>query len=452
MNKTIAAIATTVGSSSISIIRVSGKKAIPIVGSIFKGKDLTKVLSHTINYGHIIEEGKVVDEVMVSVMKAPKTYTAEDVVEINCHGSILIPKKILGMLQDRGVRLAEAGEFTKRAFLNGRIDLSQAEAVMDLINAKSDLITKNSLNIISGRVAKTIKDMRASILDELAYIEASLDDPEHYPMQDYGKEILEKIKDIKNKIGKLIDISKNSSRLKNGINIAIVGLPNAGKSSLLNAIINKDRAIVTNVAGTTRDTIEEEVLVDDILLNLIDTAGIRDTDNIVEKIGVEKSIKSIEDAELVLYVVDSSQEVCEENLRLLELIKDKQMILILNKTDKNRSASIKVLEDIVKDKVDMSLIGEINLGKLIEKIKEYVYTGKIEVNDDMYIANDRQRLLLIEAAEAMGRTILSIEEGYAEDFIAIDLTEGYRLLGMIVGEEIEEDIIDKVFKDFCMGK
>lgn len=452
MEDTIAAICTALGNGGVSIIRVSGDKAISIVNKVFKGKNLEKVDTHTINYGYIHDDGVLIDEVLVSVMKAPRTYTKEDVVEVNCHGGILVTKNVLKNILKNGARLAQAGEFTKRAFLNGRIDLSQAEAVMDLINSKNDMSVKNAMNQLNGYSQKKIKDIREEILNYIAFIEAALDDPEHYEIENYGNEIIDNLNDILSCIKKMIKDSENGRVIKEGIKTAIVGLPNAGKSSLMNYLAKKDRAIVTDVAGTTRDVIEETIVIDGILLNISDTAGIRETDDVVEKIGVDKSIKTITDAELILYVLDSSEELNEDNFKIFEKIKDKNVIIIFNKNDKSKSISINKIPKEFNKQVSISLLDEKGLDELSDIIKSSLHNTNLILDDEIYIANERQVELLKNAEESIKRVIESIENNVSEDFLTIDLTDAYAELGKILGEEIEEDIVNKIFKDFCMGK
>lgn len=452
MEETIAAIGTALGNGSISIIRVSGSKAIEIVNEVFKNKDLTKVDSHTIHYGFIYDDNKLIDETMVSIFRSPKTYTKEDVVEINCHGGILVTKTILNLLLKKGCRLAQPGEFTKRAFLNGRIDLSQAEAVMDLINAKSNIAIRNSLNQISGKVKNKIVELREKIITYIAFIEAALDDPEHYEIDNYGIEIKHDIASIKEEVDIMIKDADNGKIIRDGINTAIIGLPNAGKSSLLNYLAKKERAIVTEIAGTTRDTIEERIVLDDIILNIIDTAGIRETEDLVEKIGVDRSLKVIEDSELVLYVIDSSKKLTDDNFKILEKLKNKNYIIILNKIDMNSVVDSKDLLRYTSNIVEISLIQDIGLDKLNKLLKDILFSSTLMYDDDIFIANERQKQLMINARESLNNVLVGIDNGDSEDFLTIDLTDAYIYLGKILGEEIEEDIIDKIFKDFCMGK
>lgn len=452
MEDTIAAISTALGNGSISIIRLSGKDAIEIVDKLFLGKSLLRVNSHTINYGKIKFNNNIIDEVMVSVMHAPKTYTRENIVEINCHGGIYVTQNVLRAVLSSGARLAQPGEFTKRAFINGRIDLTQSEAVMDLINAKSNLALKNSLNQMSGVAKSIIDNLRNQILMEIAYIEASLDDPEHYELDNYGVNIKDKIVEIKNKIQQLIEDSLQGAILKEGIKCAIIGLPNAGKSSLLNILSNKDRAIVTNIAGTTRDIIQEQVLINDIPINIIDTAGIRKTDDIIEQLGVKKAFESIDEANLILYVLDASNEVIEDDIEILNKLDDEKTIIVLNKIDKENSKLQFTVAEKFSTIVKISALKNENINLLKDKIIEKVCKDKYSPHDELYIANERQREYLISALDSIEKVVETIDMGMAEDFLTIDLTQCYISLGKILGEELEDDIIDKIFKEFCMGK
>lgn len=452
MENTIAAICTPLGNGSISIIRLSGNESIAIANKIFRGKDLSKVNTHTINYGHIVDGEEMIDEVMVSVMKAPKTYTREDVVEINCHGGIVVTKKVLSLLLKNGAEIAEPGEFTKRAFLNGRIDLSQAEAVMDLINAKSDMAAKTSISQVGGSSQKSIRKMREEILNYIAFIEAALDDPEHYELNNYGNDIRCSINNIKLEIDKLINNAKNGRLIREGISTAIIGLPNAGKSSLLNYLAQKDRAIVTEIAGTTRDLIEEQVILDDIVLNVIDTAGIRETDDIVESIGVKRTLETIHNAELILYVIDGSEELVKENFEIFDSIKNKKSVAIINKIDKEIIIDIDEINKYTDNVISISLTESKSLELINDTIKNMVYNENILFNDELFLANERQLNLLEEAKNSINQVLNSIYMEASEDFLTIDLMDAYISLGKILGEEIEEDVINKIFKDFCMGK
>lgn len=454
---TIAAIATGVGSGGISIIRISGNNALPVIDKIYKSKKNNKLISeqksHTIHYGFIVDGEEVVDEVMVTVMKAPLTYTREDVVEINCHGGIVVTKKILDIVLKQGVRLAEPGEFTKRAFLNGRIDLSQAEAVCDIINAKNEMALKNSLNQLRGREFDIIKELREGILRDVAYIEAALDDPENYSLDGFSEHLLNNIDSYCKKIEKLISDSKNGKLIKEGIKTVILGKPNAGKSSLLNILVKEERAIVTDIAGTTRDTLEETVQLNEITLNIIDTAGIRKTEDVVEKIGVEKAIRIAKEADLIIYVIDSTTPLDENDEAILSLIRDKKAILLFNKSDLPPKININELKEKTDHPVIItSFINYKGLDELEKLIKEMFFKGELKLNEDILITNDRHIEAFRKALEALSMVKDSIENQMPEDFYSIDLMTAYEVLGKIIGENVEEDIINLIFSEFCMGK
>ena len=435
-NDTIAAISTALSNSGISIIRVSGDNAISLIDKIYKGKQkLADVDSHTINYGHIIYNQEIIDEVFVSVFKAPSTFTREDVVEINCHGGILITKKILEIVLELGIRLAEPGEFTKRAFLNGRIDLSQAESVMDIIQSNSEYALKASVNQLNGSVSKEIVLMREKIIYEIAYIESALDDPEHISLDGYTDRLSEVV------------------LLKEGINTVIVGKPNAGKSSLLNILANKEKAIVTDIPGTTRDIIEERIVINDIILNIIDTAGIRDTDNVVERIGVDKTFQEIDNADFIIYVVDSSIPLDDNDSRIIDKIQDKKCVCLFNKSD----LETVVNEEDISNKIDGRIISfsakdSIGLDELEEEIKNLFFDGKISNNDETIITNVRHKDLLCKCRESLSLVEQSINNDMPEDFYSIDLMDAYKSLGTIIGESVEDDLVEEIFSKFCMGK
>ena len=453
-NSTIAAISTGMTNAGIGIVRVSGCNAIEIVNSIFKEKDLTFVPSHTVHYGHIEFDGEILDEVLVMILKAPKTFTAEDTVEIDCHGGVLVTRKVLEACLKRGARPAEPGEFTKRAFLNGRIDLSQAESVMDVISAQNDFALKSSMNQLSGSLSREIKELRSKILYETSFIESALDDPEHFDLTDYPVSLEKKIDDIILSLNKLIASSDNGSILKSGIRTAIVGKPNAGKSSLLNLLAGKERAIVTDIPGTTRDTLEEQINIEGITLNIIDTAGIRSTEDIVEKIGVEKAINEIEEADLVIYVIDASDKLDDSDLKILDKIKNKKSIILLNKTDLN----VLINEDSLKEYsnkqkiINFSAKEEIGLDELVNEIKEMFFTGEIDLNEEIFITNARHKFALEKANNSLKLVKTSIENAMPEDFFSIDLMDAYASLGEVIGEEVTEDLVEEIFSKFCMGK
>lgn len=454
---TIAAIATAMSNSGIGIVRISGENAINIADKIYRSKDqkkrLREVSSHTVHYGFIVDGEEVVDEIMVIVMKAPNTYTREDTVEIDCHGGILVVKAVLETVIKYGARCAEPGEFTKRAFLNGRIDLSQAEAVIDVINSKSEFALKNSVSQLNGAVYKRIKDIRDIIIYNIAFIESALDDPEHISIEGYSNNLDSICDDLLRTLEKLIVSADKGKILKEGINTVIVGKPNAGKSSLLNSLVGEEKAIVTNIAGTTRDIIEESINLGGINLNIIDTAGIRDTSDTVEQIGVERAKKYANSADLIIYVVDSSTELDSNDESILELLRDKKAIILLNKTD----LLAKTTSDILKEKTDSIIIpvsvkAEKGLDALENTIKDMFISGDIEFNDEIYITNVRQKALIKEAYESISLVKKSINDNMPEDFYSIDLTSAYEALGMVIGEAVEDDLVNEIFSKFCMGK
>ncbi len=455
---TIAAISTgTTNNSGIGIVRMSGENAITIADKIFRfkksDKTLAKCSSHTIHYGNIIENGKNVDEVLLMLMKAPNTYTRENVVEINCHGGLLVLSKVLDLCVQNGARLAEPGEFTKRAFLNGRIDLSQAEAVIDLIHSINELSLKSSINQLDGYLSSKIKEYREIILHDTAFIEAALDDPEHISLDHFSEELMVHVQDICKGLENLIETSDNGRLIKEGINTVILGKPNAGKSSLLNTLSGINRAIVTDIPGTTRDTIEEQINLNGILINLTDTAGIRDTKDQVEAIGVDKARECAQNADLIIYVVDSSVSLDENDKHIMEIIQDKNVIILLNKSD----LTTIVNEDTVKKLIQAPIVNistKTNDG--IKEFEQLVYEmfvkGKITLNDELIITNLRQKNSLKDAVKSLKLVINSINEHMPEDFYTIDLMNAYEELGKITGESVEEDLANKIFSKFCMGK
>ena len=466
---TIAAIATALSDSGIGIIRISGSEAIEVGNKIFVtpgGKHiLDHVESHTIHYGYVVDDSALIDEVMVSVMKAPRSFTAEDTVEINCHGGVIVMQKILEIACRNGARLAEPGEFTKRAFLNGRIDLTKAEAVMDLIHSKNESALKSSMNQLQGKLFNEIKDLREKIIYEIAFIESALDDPEHISLDGYQEKLSEKSGEIIKKIEGLIATFINGKLIKDGISTVIVGKPNAGKSSLLNILVGEERAIVTDIAGTTRDVLQESVRFHGIHLNLVDTAGIRDTEDTVEKIGVERAKKYAEDADLILYVVDSSKKLDESDREILSLLKDKKAIILLNKTDLESVVEEKDIEKELKNFgvrseifkrnfviIRTSTKEEIGMDTLESAVKNMFFTGVIQNNDEVMITNLRHKEALQDAIESMKNVLQSIEAGMPEDFYSIDLMSAYSSLGLIIGEEVEDDLVEEIFSKFCMGK
>ena len=416
-------------------------------------KKLKEQPSHTIHYGYIADGDEIIDEVLVMLMRGPHSFTAEDTVEVNCHGGVLAMKKVLETVIKYGARPAEPGEFTKRAFLNGRLDLSQAEAVMDIIQAKNQYALQSSISQLKGSVLRPIKELREEILYQIAFIESALDDPEHISLEGYPEKLAEKTDKWIEKTGALIDSFDNGRIVKEGINTVIVGKPNAGKSSLMNVLVGEDRAIVTDIAGTTRDTLEEQIFFGGISLNVIDTAGIRDTEDVVEKIGVEKAKEKAEKADLMIYVVDSSTELDENDNEIIEMIKGKKAIVLLNKTDLNMVTT----EEQLKGKVDHPVISisakeKTGMEQLEQTLKTMFFHGNLEFNDEVYITNVRQKQALEEAKESLKQVRNSIDMGMPEDFYSIDLMSAYEALGRITGESVEDDLVNEIFGKFCMGK
>ena len=457
MEHTIAAIATsTMSSGGISVIRLSGEDAIKIADKIFKsvkGIKLTDVASHTVHYGHIVSNEKVIDEVLVIVMRAPNTYTREDVVEIDCHGGILVTRKVLEACIDAGASPAQPGEFTKRAFLNGRIDLSQAEAVIDVINSKNDYALKSSVNQLDGVLSRKIRKIREIIINHVAYIEAALDDPEHISLDNYVDNVKNDVDNCVNIVDNLVKNAENGRIMHDGINTVILGKTNAGKSSLLNALAKEERAIVTDIEGTTRDALEEQINIGGITLNLIDTAGIRKTEDIVENIGVEKAKKIALNADLIIYVVDGSRPLDNNDTEIMELIKEKKVIVLLNKSDIGQIVSKNDLNCLsCYDIISISAKEETGLDKLEDSIKNLFFTGNITSNEEIYITNARHKSLLNEALNSLRLVSEGINDGVSEDFLTIDLMNAYEKLGLIIGEAVEDDLADQIFSKFCMGK
>lgn len=453
---TIAAISTGMTSSGIGIIRISGPDAIAIADKVYdsrSGKELENMQTHTIHYGFIRDGEEFIDEVLVMLMRGPRSFTAEDTVEINCHGGVYAMNRILELVIRKGARPAQPGEFTKRAFLNGRIDLSQAEAVIDVINAKNEYALKSSVSQLKGSVLKVIKDIREKIIYHIAYIESALDDPEHISLDGYPEQLEEQVEQWKEKIRTLIASSENGKRMKEGIRTVIVGKPNAGKSSLLNVLLGEERAIVTDIAGTTRDVLEEQMSLSGISLNIIDTAGIRSTEDVVEKIGVKKAKTYARDADLIIYVVDSSTGLDENDEEIMEMIRDRKAIVLLNKMDLD---CITTEEDIRKhlDKpvIPVSAKEEQGIDRLEQTVKDMFYDGSISFNDEIYITNMRQKAALKEALDSLEQVSVSIQNQMPEDFFSIDLMNAYESLGRIVGESVGEDLVNEIFSKFCVGK
>ena len=454
---TIAAISSAAGNSGIGIIRVSGDEAIEVVDKIFrpanKNKKLANVESHTVHYGHIMDGDKTLDQVLVIVMKNPHSYTGEDTVEIDCHGGMLILKKVLDLVLKNGARTAEPGEFTKRAFLNGRIDLSQAEAVMDLINSKNDFALNSSIEQLKGGVSDAIKDIRKDIIYHIAFIESALDDPEHISLDGYDEEITEMLNENIDKISKLVNSFDNGRIMKEGIKTVILGKPNAGKSSLLNLMLGEDRAIVTDIEGTTWDTLEENINFNGLSLKIIDTAGIRDTEDLVERIGVNKAKEIAKEGDLIIYVVDGSRELDDNDREIIKLINDKQAIILVNKSDMDTVINIDELKkDSNRDVILFSAKNGEGMDQLEEEIRNMFYSGKVTYNDQVYITNARHKEALENALESLKQVKNSVDAGMPEDFYSIDLMDAYTDLGLIIGESVEDDLVNEIFSKFCMGK
>lgn len=454
---TIAAIATAMGNSGIGIVRISGDAAIEIADKIFRTKNgklkIRDAATHTIHYGYVYDQGEWIDEVLLMLMKGPKSFTAEDTVEIDCHGGMLVTRRVLEAALKAGARLAEPGEFTKRAFLNGRIDLTQAEAVMDVIHAKNEYALKSSVGQLRGSVSKKIKELRGKLIYEIAFIESALDDPEHISLDGYGEKLLERMKDMERELKRLVQSSSNGRVISEGIKTVILGKPNAGKSSLMNVLVGEDRAIVTDIAGTTRDILEEHIYLQGISLNVIDTAGIRSTDDVVEKIGVERAMEAAKEADLIIYVVDASRGLDENDFRIMEFIKDKKAVVLLNKSDLEPIVSAEEIKEKSNHAViPISAKEETGIDRLEEEIKALFYEGKIDFNDQILITNVRHAQALKEALDSVQMVEKSIEDGMPEDFFSIDLMNAYEKLGLIIGEAVEDDLVNEIFSKFCMGK
>ena len=452
---TIAAIATYPSNSGIGIIRISGPDAISCCEQIFRSKvPLHEMSTHTISYGFIFDGEEKIDEVLVSLMRSPRSYTMEDVVEIQCHGGIFILQRILSLLFSKGVRPAEAGEFTKRAFLNGRIDLTQAESVMDLISSENEKSRKNSMSQLSGVLSKKLGDLRGKILHEVAYIESALDDPEHISLDGYSEKLSSLLEELSLELDSYIRSADDGMLLKSGIRTVIVGKPNVGKSSLLNMLSEKDRAIVTDIPGTTRDILEEKVRIGDITLHILDTAGIRETTDVVEQIGVSKAEASVEDADLILYVVDSSIPLDDNDVRIQSTLKDhsSHTIILLNKSDLNSVVSEEELRDLGVQVISVSMKDGSGVDDLKQAITTMFFHGDISSNDDLLITNERHKFLLQQAKKSLSLVQDSIALGMTEDFFAGDLMDAYESLGSIIGESVEDDLVNEIFSKFCMGK
>ena len=457
MEKTIAAISTAMSASGIGIVRISGDEAMDVISRIYRSKNgkknIREVQSHTIHYGFIYDGEDVVDEVLVMIMRGPHTYTGEDTVEIDCHGGVYAMKKVLETVLKNGAVIAEPGEFTKRAFLNGRLDLSQAEAVMDVIQAKNSMALKSSVEQLKGSVQRAVKEIRSRLLYQIAYIESALDDPEHYDLTGYPQELREIVDKESGEIRELLKTADDGRMIQEGIKTVILGKPNAGKSSLLNFLVGEDRAIVTEIEGTTRDILEEYISLNGITLRVIDTAGIRETEDVVEKIGVGKAKQMAEDADLILYVVDSSRPLDENDEEIIELLSGRKSIVIYNKTDLEPIVDMEKLKQRTGSPViPVSVVEETGIHKLEDEIKNMFFQGELSFNDEVYITNARHKAALEEAEESLELVKNSIDMGMAEDFFSIDLMNAYESLGRIVGESVGEDLVNEIFSKFCTGK
>lgn len=454
---TIAAVATSMNSSGIGIIRVSGSEAFTIVNHIFKSKktgfDLTKAPTHTIHYGVIQDEEEILDEVLVLVMRGPHSYTAEDTVEIDCHGGVLVMKKILETVIKYGARPAEPGEFTKRAFLNGRMDLSQAEAVIDVINSSNEYAMKSSVSQLKGSVSRSVKRLREDILYQIAFIESALDDPEHISLDGYEAQLLEKLRPMICEIEKMVRSADNGKIVSEGVRTVILGKPNAGKSSLMNVLLGEDRAIVTDIAGTTRDTLEEHIRLEGISLNIVDTAGIRETEDVVEQIGVSRAKSVADEADLIIYVVDGSCPLDENDEMIMELIQGRKSVVLLNKTDLTMVVSESELAQKTGQRViAISAKEETGIEELEKTIRNLFYGGELNFNDEVLITNVRHKTALVNALGSLKMVEQSIKDSMPEDFLTIDLMDAYEQLGSIIGEAVEDDLVNEIFSKFCMGK
>lgn len=457
LNDTIAAIATGMGNAGIGIIRISGSAAVETAEKVFfpinKNKKVRTMKSYTAAFGHIMDENQIIDEGILLVMKAPSTYTCEDVCELQCHGGTVVLKKVLDLVLKNGARAAEPGEFTKRAFLNGRIDLSQAESVMDLINAGNDFALQSSLSQLRGDLKDKIVRMREKIIYNTAFIESALDDPEHYSLDGYPQRLRKIVDKMIDDVDKLLKSYDNGRILTEGINTVIVGKPNAGKSTFLNTLLGEERAIVTDVAGTTRDTLEELININGIMLNVVDTAGIRSTDDAVEKIGVEKALAFVDKADLVLYIIDGSVELDDNDYKIISHIKEKKVICLINKTDKeNIVDKMWIRRNIHGDVLEISAKNKTGIEKFHDTLNTMFFSGELCYNNQLYITNARHKEELEKAKESLVKVMESIDMGMGEDLFTIDLMEAYEHLGFIIGESVGDDLADKIFNDFCMGK
>ena len=462
METTIAAISTAMSASGIGIIRISGENAMDVISRIYRSKGgkkkIKEVPTHTIHYGYIYDGEELIDEVLVMIMHAPRTFTGEDTVEIDCHGGVYAMQRVLDTVLKNGAEIAEPGVFTKRAFPNGRMDLSQAEAVMDLIDSKNEMARKNSMTQLKGGLSDKIKQLREEIIYQIAFIESALDDPEHYSLDGFPEKLLEEDKKWITIAKEMLDSYDNGRIIAEGIRTCIVGKPNAGKSSFLNALLGEERAIVTDIAGTTRDTLEESVTIDGITLNIVDTAGIRDTEDKVESIGVDRAKKEIESADLILFLMDTSVQISEEDIEILQRIRDKKKIILLNKSDKATEESgfeQSALKEYISEETPVISIsakyGD-GIDNFIMELKNMMFHGRIDVNQEVYITNARHKDALAKTYESLECVERSIEAGMPEDFFTIDLMNAYEKLGLIIGESVEEDLVNEIFSKFCTGK
>ena len=457
LTDTICAIATGMGNAGIGIIRISGSEAINIASKVFKPANDKKVVktmkSYTAAFGGVYDGDNMIDEGILLLMKGPHTYTCEDVCELQCHGGVHVLKEVLEAVIKAGARIAEPGEFTKRAFLNGRIDMSQAESVMDIINAKNDFAVKSSLVQLKGELKDRITEMRDTILYNTAFIESALDDPEHYSLEGYPQKLRVIVDNMVDNVDKLLATYDNGRVLKEGIKTVIAGKPNAGKSSLLNLLLGEDRAIVTEIEGTTRDTLEEVVNINGIILNIVDTAGIRSTDDVVEKIGVDKALKNVDNADLILYVVDGSKQLDDNDSQIISHIKGRNVITVINKSDLDVVVDkLLISEELPGDIIEISAKYGDGKEELYNILNDKFFSGQLQYNDELYITNSRHKDELIKTRESFSKVIESIDVGMEEDFFSIDLLDAYEHLGMILGETMRDDLADKIFAEFCMGK
>lgn len=454
---TIAAIATGMTNAGIGIIRISGEDAIAVADKVFRAKNPDKKLAMTKSYsalfGNICDGDCVLDEAICLVMRAPNSYTTEDVVEVQCHGGIVMLRKILELILNSGARAAEPGEFTKRAFLGGRIDITQAESVMDMIHAKNELAARSSISQLKGSLSNRVKEIRSLLLNQIAFIESALDDPENYSLDGYSEKLKEKLEEIIKEIQHLIDTAEEGKMIKEGICTVILGKPNAGKSSLLNALLGENRAIVTDIAGTTRDTLEEDVMIHGIPLKIVDTAGIHETVDIVEKIGVDKARESVEEADLVLYVVDGNKPLDADDTQIIGLLEGKKAIIVMNKIDIEQVVDkMWITSKINAPVVEISAKTGEGMEKLYGIIKDMFFHGKLSMNDEVYITNLRHKQALAEAEQSLEQVLSSIDRNMPEDFLSIDLMAAYEQLGTILGESLDDDLANEIFDKFCMGK